>query len=136
MDEHPQHRTARLTRRGSLARLGGLLATGIAGWQAMPSRAATGAVASGAIPFRRGPEQTEGPYYLPDEKVRRNITEGRPGTALLLRLGVVDASTCTPIRGAAVDIWHCDALGVYSGVAPSSAASTFMRGIQRTSAAG
>src|SRR5262249_30647740 len=73
---------------------------------------------------------------LPDEKVRRNITEGLPGTALLLRLGVVDASTCTPIRGAAVDIWHCDALGAYSGVAPSSASSTFMRGIQRTSPAG
>ena len=62
------------------------------------------------------PEQTEGPYYIAGEKVRRNITEGRPGRPLALRLAVVDASTCKPIKGAAVDVWHCDALGNYSGV--------------------
>jgi protocatechuate 3,4-dioxygenase beta subunit len=80
------------------------------------------------------PELTEGPYYLPNERVRRNITEGRPGVPLLLRLTVVDASTCRPIRGAAVDVWHCDALGVYSGVQGNQ--GTFMRGIQRTDKTG
>ena len=35
------------------------------------------------------PEQTEGPYYIPNERVRRNITEGRPGAPLVLRLSVV-----------------------------------------------
>ena len=136
MGQPEPHANARLTRRGSLLRLGGLLATGVAGWRTAPADAGTGGVASGAITCVLAPEQTEGPYYLPNEKVRRNITEGRPGTPLALRLGVVDASTCAPIRGAAVDIWHCDALGVYSGVAPSSESTTFMRGIQRTGAGG
>ena len=80
---------------------------------------------------------TEGPYYVPNEKVRRNITEGRPGTPLLLHLTVVDASTCRPIKGAAVDIWHADAGGVYSGESvENTAGRTFMRGIQRTNAHG
>ena len=82
------------------------------------------------------PEQTEGPYYIDGEKLRRDITEGRPGVPLLLRLRVVDASTCKPIKGAAVDIWHCDALGVYSGFGSGSGSRTFMRGIQKTDAAG
>jgi protocatechuate 3,4-dioxygenase beta subunit len=51
---------------------------------------------------------------------------------LLLRLKVVDASTCRPIKGAAVDVWHSDALGVYSGFGAGSRNRTFMRGVQRT----
>jgi protocatechuate 3,4-dioxygenase beta subunit len=82
------------------------------------------------------PEQTEGPYYVANEKLRRNITEGRPGTPLTLRLTVVDAKTCRPIKGAAVDIWHCDASGIYSGFGAGRASRTFMRGIQRTNANG
>jgi len=82
------------------------------------------------------PEQTEGPYYIAGEKLRRNITEGRPGTSLLLRTFVVDASTCRPIRNAAVDIWHADAGGVYSGFGDGASSRTFMRGIQRTNAKG
>jgi protocatechuate 3,4-dioxygenase beta subunit len=83
------------------------------------------------------PEQTEGPYYLDDHKVRRNITEGRPGAPLTLRLTVVDVSTCKPIKGAAVDIWHCDAGGVYSGTSVQGTEDErFLRGIQRTDAKG
>jgi protocatechuate 3,4-dioxygenase beta subunit len=82
------------------------------------------------------PEHTEGPYYIAGEKVRRNITEGRPGTPLTLRLTVVDSRTCKPIKGAAVDIWHCDASGAYSGFGAGRASRTFMRGIQRTNANG
>ncbi len=82
------------------------------------------------------PEQTEGPYYIAKEKVRRNITDGRPGTPLTLRLAVVDAKTCRPVKGAAVDIWHCDASGIYSGFGAGRASRTFMRGIQRTNASG
>jgi protocatechuate 3,4-dioxygenase beta subunit len=79
------------------------------------------------------PEQTEGPYYLDAAKLRRNITEGRPGTALTLRLTVVDADTCRPIKGAAVDVWHCDAGGAYSGF-DDAGSNSFLRGIQRTDA--
>jgi protocatechuate 3,4-dioxygenase beta subunit len=82
------------------------------------------------------PEQTEGPYYIASEKVRRNLTDGRPGTPLLLRAFVVDASTCKAIKNAAVDIWHADAEGIYSGFGEGSASRTFMRGIQRSNAKG
>ncbi|MEO6468998.1 MAG: hypothetical protein ABIP21_07855 [Acidimicrobiia bacterium] len=61
------------------------------------------------------PEQTEGPFYLDDATVRSDITEGRPGVPLELEFAVVDAQQCTPMSGVAVDIWHCDALGEYSG---------------------
>jgi len=131
-----------ITRRGALARLGGLAAGALAvgGWKAAGSGAAAGAgpagVASGAVSCVLAPEQTEGPYYIANEKLRRNITEGRPGTPLTLRLRVVDASTCKPIKNAAVDVWHCDALGAYSGFGAGSGNRTFMRGVQRTDANG
>lgn len=138
----------RITRRDSLARLGGLLAGTVAvgGWKVADSpsareeEAAAGgpaAVAFGLVTCVLAPEQTEGPYYLDDHKVRRNITERRPGVPLTARLTVVDVSTCRPIRGAAVDIWHCDAGGVYSGTSVQDTEDDrFLRGIQRTDANG
>jgi len=132
MDEH-------LTRR-SLLRLAGLGAAAFgadalkSGWLTDEAAAGPAAVASGAVSCVLAPEQTEGPYYIANEKVRRNITEGRPGRPLTLRLAVVDASTCKPIKGAAVDVWHCDASGNYSGVDGDD--GTFMRGVQRTNAQG
>jgi protocatechuate 3,4-dioxygenase beta subunit len=125
-----------LTRRTSLLALGGL-AAGALGWKtdgALSAGAGPAGVASGAITCVLTPELTEGPYYVSGEKIRRNITEGRPGVALALGLTVVDASTCKPIKGATVDIWHCDALGVYSGVQGNT--GTFMRGLQLTDARG
>ena len=129
----------RLSRRGSLVRLGGFLATavGAAGLKIETSEGAgPAAVASGAVSCVLTPEQTEGPYYIANEALRRNITEGRPGTPLLLRAFVVNASTCKPIKNAAVDIWHADAGGVYSGFGSGADSRTFMRGIQRTNAKG
>jgi protocatechuate 3,4-dioxygenase beta subunit len=128
-----------LTRRASLVKLGGLLAGALAagGWKVRTSEGAGPAgVASGAVSCVLTPEQTEGPYYIAREKVRRTITEGRPGTPLTLRAKVVDASSCKPIKGAAVDIWHCDAGGAYSGFGGGAGNRTFMRGIQRTDARG
>jgi len=55
---------------------------------------------------------------------------------LALHATVVDASTCRPIRNAAVDIWHCDAGGVYSGFGAGTSNRTFLRGMQRTNANG
>jgi protocatechuate 3,4-dioxygenase beta subunit len=117
-----------LTRR---AWLGGAVVTalGLAGLEARESDAAS-------VSCILTPEQTEGPYYIAGEKLRRNITEGRPGAAMLLRTFVVDASTCRPIRNAAVDIWHADAGGVYSGFGTGASNRTFMRGVQRTNAKG
>jgi len=61
------------------------------------------------------PEQEEGPYYVDRELLRSDITEGKIGVPLRVRVTVVDAKTCAPIPNAALDIWHCDAGGVYSG---------------------
>lgn len=61
------------------------------------------------------PEQEVGPYYVADELLRSNITEQKPGVPLALRIAVLDARTCKPLPNAAIDIWHCDALGLYSG---------------------
>jgi protocatechuate 3,4-dioxygenase beta subunit len=118
-------------------------------WRSRSStRAALGASLSPAASCILTPEQTEGPYYIAREKVRSDIRERRPGIPLKLRLMVVDAATCKPIQGAAVDIWHCDAGGIYSGfVAASTGAgpgfgggptdkNTFLRGIQFTDARG
>lgn len=109
---------------------------------------------SAAIPYGRTraincvltPEQTEGPYYIASEKVRRDIRENKPGTLLDLKLVVRDATTCKPIKGAAVDVWHCDSGGIYSGFVAASTGGpggggptdkrTFLRGIQRTNAQG
>ena len=129
---------ARISRRDSLLKLGGLLAgaTAVGGWKvAEEAGAGPAAVASGLVTCVLAPEPTEGPFYLDDQKVRRNITEGKPGVPLTLRLKVVDVSTCRAIRNAAVDIWHCDAAGAYSGV-PGGGSGEFLRGIQRADAKG
>jgi protocatechuate 3,4-dioxygenase beta subunit len=66
-------------------------------------------------------EQEVGPYYIEDELLRSDITEGRAGVPLSLNIALVDARRCLPLANAIVDIWHCDALGVYSGFTKQSA---------------
>ncbi|MBI1927218.1 intradiol ring-cleavage dioxygenase [Candidatus Poribacteria bacterium] len=83
------------------------------------------------------PQQTEGPFYFDIEKVRRDITEGKPGISLTIALTVVSAETCLPVADALVDIWHADAEGVYSAFAHQlgnvdTRGQTFLRGIQVT----
>lgn len=127
----------RLTRRESLVAAGGLVAAAL-----LPDAAGaeTGSgpadVSSGAIACVLSPELTQGPFYVPNEKLRRDITEGKPGVPLELRLTVADASTCKAIKGAAVDVWHADAGGVYSGAIAGKAGTNFLRGVQRTDASG
>ena len=95
------------------------------------------------------PELTEGPYYVDETLIRYDITEGKAGVPLTLRIAVNDATSCAPLANAAVDIWHCDALGYYSGVdannpggevdeaaVAEAAAGTFLRGVQLTDADG
>ena len=85
------------------------------------------------------PEMTEGPYYLDTDLLREDVTEGTPGLPLRLQVLVADSHACTPLTNAAVDIWHCDAQGFYSGAggrgagdAPAVDSGTFLRGIQLT----
>jgi protocatechuate 3,4-dioxygenase beta subunit len=52
---------------------------------------------------------------------------------------VADGGTCTPVLGARVDLWQCDASGVYSGVRDPQFDTTgqqFLRGYQLTDATG
>lgn len=85
-------------------------------------------------------EVTEGPFYIDPRLLRADITEGRPGLPLQLRLQVVTAD-CRPVAGARVDVWHCDAQGVYSGVenlggGADTVGQTFLRGTQLTDSTG
>jgi protocatechuate 3,4-dioxygenase beta subunit len=129
----------RFTRRGSLAKLGGLVAATVGGRALLGADEAEGgnkAVETGVVTCVLTPELTEGPYYIAGEKVRRDIREGHPGTLLTLDLRVLNVASCAPIKGAAVDIWHADAAGNYSGFGAGAASRTFLRGIQRTDSKG
>ena len=84
------------------------------------------------------PEQTEGPYFVDTQLNRSDIREEREGVPIDLAFNVstIDAdAACTPLVGALVDIWHCDALGQYSGV-ENNEGETFLRGHQLTDDSG
>jgi protocatechuate 3,4-dioxygenase beta subunit len=100
--------------------------------------AAAGLISSDVCMLQK--EVTEGPFYLDPKLVRSDIAEGKPGLPMQLRLQVVTAD-CTPVVGARVDVWHCDALGVYSGVrnlggGADTQGETFLRGTQATDSMG
>jgi protocatechuate 3,4-dioxygenase beta subunit len=93
------------------------------------------------------PEQTEGPYFV-DEKLNRSDIRVepsdksvKPGVPLRLEFQVsrITGAACTPLSGAMVDVWHCDAAGAYSDVRDSqfdSRGKKFLRGYQQTNANG
>jgi protocatechuate 3,4-dioxygenase beta subunit len=83
------------------------------------------------------PEVTQGPYYLDLDKIRRDVTEGKSGLRLDLRIKVVNASTCKLLEDVAVEIWHADAGGTYSGFSQEgTAGKTYLRGVQLTGESG
>ncbi|MEU6301425.1 intradiol ring-cleavage dioxygenase [Streptomyces chartreusis] len=122
--EGPKHKKDLTRRKVVAAGAGAAVAVGVGGTLAAgafageKSAAGTTASASGSASetcYKLTSETTEGPYYIDADKLRKDITEDQEGIPLTLRLKVIDAETCKPIRNAAVDIWHCNALGVYSG---------------------
>ena len=112
-------RTRLLRRREAVLTLAGLGLTGALGTRASGVLGAPGAEAATSCVL--SPEVTEGPYWIDNALTRRDITEDRPGLPLELVLTVENAKTCSPITGADVEIWHCDAGGVYSGYESGSA---------------
>ncbi|MBC7871432.1 MAG: intradiol ring-cleavage dioxygenase [Chitinophagaceae bacterium] len=88
------------------------------------------------------PELTEGPYFVDDQLNRSDIridpSDGsiKEGVPLHIIFRVSDVSNgCVPLEGAQIDIWSCDALGVYSGVQDSSfdtSGQLWLRGYQVT----
>jgi len=93
------------------------------------------------------PQQTEGPYFV-DEKLNRSDIRSdptdhsvKPGIPLRLQFKVsrLPTAACEPVSGAIVDVWHCDALGVYSDVRDQrfdTRGKKFLRGYQLTDAKG
>jgi protocatechuate 3,4-dioxygenase beta subunit len=115
----------------------------LAGTGLLPRDARAQAVATCVV----RPEQSEGPYFVEERLNRSDIRsdpatgEVRPGAALQLTFNVsaLRGGACTPLSGAQVDVWHCDALGHYSDVRDPHADTTgrkFLRGYQATDAAG
>ena len=93
------------------------------------------------------PAMTEGPYFVDEQlnrsDIRVNTADGKvsEGAPIQLTLRVLQAGSagCAPMQGALVDIWHCDAQGVYSDVTDrsfSTVGQDFLRGQQVTDANG
>lgn len=95
------------------------------------------------------PRQTAGPYFvdarLDRSDIRSDPVDGsvKPGVPLrlLFRVSRIDGRTCAPLAGAVVDVWQCDAQGVYSGVRDfnglfDTRGRQFLRGYQVTDAEG
>ncbi|MXX67639.1 MAG: intradiol ring-cleavage dioxygenase [Gemmatimonadales bacterium] len=140
-----------LTRREALAALGvggGALAAGrwILGTGPEVALAAQAEGIARALPACVAkPEQTEGPFFV-DAGLERSDIRSDPSTGavsegipLTLRFNVsrISRGDCSALAGALVDLWQCDADGVYSGVedegAPAAARHRqFLRGHQLT----
>lgn len=87
---------------------------------------------------------TEGPFFV-DERLNRSDIRSDPTTGALSDGAALDLAftvmrnvngTCSPLTGAYVDVWHCDADGVYSDVGGAGAGERFLRGYQITDGAG
>jgi protocatechuate 3,4-dioxygenase beta subunit len=99
--------------------------TGTAGGATGSSPAGASASGVAAVPSCIvRPALTEGPYFV-DEKLQRADIRSDPTTgavkeglplALTFAVSKITAGSCTPFQDALVDVWHCDALGVYSDV--------------------
>jgi protocatechuate 3,4-dioxygenase beta subunit len=90
------------------------------------------------------PASTQGPYYV-DEKLNRSDIRSDPadgsikeGALLTLTLNVssIARGRCAPLEGAIVDLWQCDAAGVYSDAKDpryfDTTGKKFLRGYQVT----
>ena len=58
------------------------------------------------------------------------------GVPLNIALTIVSASTCAPLAGAAVYIWHCDREGRYSLYTQGVTNQNYLRGVQEADANG
>jgi protocatechuate 3,4-dioxygenase beta subunit len=133
-----------LSRRQVLSILG-TGAAALAGWPAASRAVAAADGAEQGLDCVVTPAQTEGPYFV-DERLKRVDIRVDPttnatseGLPLRLRINVmrVGADACAPVPGAVVDVWQCDALGVYSDVRDANGffdtrGRKFLRGYQET----
>ncbi|QCQ92708.1 protocatechuate dioxygenase [Rhodococcus sp. SGAir0479] len=147
MDRDVELSRLRISRRRALA-LGGAVSLGglLAACGGDPGTAPTATGTTTAVPSDIDPrllalldeaphcvmavEETQGPYWFDVDSIRRDIREDRPGLQLDLALRVQHARACAPdggapaVANAVVEIWHCDAGGVYSGYEAASRAAS------------
>jgi protocatechuate 3,4-dioxygenase beta subunit len=100
------------------------------------------------------PEETEGPYWVDEQLNHSDLATDPTDNSIQVGLPLVLAVTVsqyangsiTPLKGACVDLWHCNAYGIYSDEAaynPGGGTGTvvttgkkFLRGYQVTDAHG
>jgi protocatechuate 3,4-dioxygenase beta subunit len=138
-----------LSRREILALLGASGIAALAGCKPSRDAAAVGMANGSVLPSCIvRPEQTEGPYFV-DGRLDRSDIRSDPANGAIkagapLQLAIVvsrigDGGACAPLAGARVDLWQCDAAGIYSGVNDPSfdtLGQQFLRGHQLTDATG
>lgn len=133
------------TRRGGMTRRRALGLAGVAGaaYVAGPLRPFGGGDAAApqeadAASCVLAPEVTEGPYWVDVREKRSDVRAGQSGVPLVLDLYVYRSDdSCEPEQGAVVDIWHCNASGLYSDEAANgTSGSTWLRGYQETDSTG
>ena len=141
--------TFNITRRQTLGLLGaGLLTACTRDGMPPPDNAQTAPLPDNSATnpqCRARAQQTEGPYFVDEQLNRSDITSDpatgkiSAGVPLTLNFVVSDinGAACNAIADAVVDIWHCDAAGVYSDVVDNSGKFNtkgvkFLRGLQKT----
>jgi protocatechuate 3,4-dioxygenase beta subunit len=89
------------------------------------------------------PRQIEGPFFVDAAAHRSDIrSDPRTGVArqgvplrLTFKVSDLNGGRCLPLSGAQVDVWHCDAEGLYSDTEDwqkSTLGQRFLRGYQLT----
>jgi protocatechuate 3,4-dioxygenase beta subunit len=140
LDDLPTGRV--LTRREALVVLG---STGSILFLGSSNRNLSSPSGRAASPCVVRPATTAGPFYV-DEKLHRSDIRSdptdqtvRPGALLALTLNVssIAKGSCAPLKDAIVDVWQCDADGIYSDAEdPRFSINTigkkFLRGYQAT----
>lgn len=101
----------------------------------------------------RIPEETAGPYpgdgsnganVLNQTGVVRGdlrssfagLSGSADGVPLRVDLTIVSATTCAPLAGYAVYLWHCDRGGLYSLYSAGVTNQNYLRGVQQTDSSG
>jgi protocatechuate 3,4-dioxygenase beta subunit len=135
-----------VTRRAVMRTLGLLGAAPLfgLGLPSTPTRAAS------ALSCTLAPAMTEGPFFVDEKLNRADLTSNTSdagtlnGLPLYLNINAVSttSATCAPIAGVQIDVWHCNAYGLYSDISTARGQSTdttgqtFLRGYQVTDANG
>jgi protocatechuate 3,4-dioxygenase beta subunit len=114
---------------------------------------ATSSTTTGTTDVDEIPQETAGPYpgdgsngpnvLTESGIVRKDITKSfgsasgvAAGVPLTVELTILDADKDTPLAGAAVYLWHCDAEGRYSLYSDGVTNENYLRGVQAADANG